>query len=213
AVFWWYFEYLNLFVQNWQYTGVDVSDALGYGLHATLAFSTVLPAVASTQELLAAFGPLRRGWSRAVRVEHPRALATLVLLVSLGALLALGVRPNLLVPTIWLTPLGILLALQTLAAPRGEARNYLAPLTAGRWEVIYLPALAALTCGVFWEMWNEYSAAKWVYHIAFVERWKVFEMPLLGYLGYLPFGVQCAVVIDLVRGALCARRETDDDRR
>jgi hypothetical protein len=38
-------------------------------------------------------------------------------------------------------------------------------------------------------MWNFYSYPKWYYTIPYVEFWKVFEMPLLGYGGYLFFGL------------------------
>jgi hypothetical protein len=47
-------------------------------------------------------------------------------------------------------------------------------------------------------MWNHYSYPKWVYCIPYVRRFQIFEMPLLGYLWYLPFGLQCYVVADLV---------------
>ena len=43
AVFWWFFEYLNRFVQNWYYVGGEF-NAGEYFLYATLPFSTVLPA-------------------------------------------------------------------------------------------------------------------------------------------------------------------------
>ena len=46
-------------------------------------------------------------------------------------------------------------------------------------------------------MWNFYSLARWEYAVPFVQRFKVFEMPLLGYAGYLPFGVECLAVADL----------------
>ena len=52
--------------------------------------------------------------------------------------------------------------------------------------------LAGLACGFFWEMWNMWSLAKWVYSVPFVDRFHLFEMPALGYAGYLPFGIECA---------------------
>ncbi len=76
--------------------------------------------------------------------------------------------------------------------------NLLRKLEQGQWQVVTLPALAALVCGFFWEMWNHYSYPKWAYSIPYVQRFEIFEMPLLGYLGYLPFGLQCGVVADLV---------------
>jgi hypothetical protein len=43
-------------------------------------------------------------------------------------------------------------------------------------------------------MWNFHSLARWEYAIPFVHRFPVFEMPVLGYAGYLPFGLECAAV-------------------
>jgi hypothetical protein len=34
--------------------------------------------------------------------------------------------------------------------------------------------------------------------VQFVNRFHVFEMPILGYAGYLPFGVECAVIADAI---------------
>jgi hypothetical protein len=53
-------------------------------------------------------------------------------------------------------------------------------------------------------MWNVNSAAKWVYSIPFVDRFHLFEMPLLGYAGYVPFGLECVVAMDFFfRGRQC----------
>jgi len=41
AAFWWFFEYLNRFVQNWYYVGVQFSP-WAYFWYATLPFATVL---------------------------------------------------------------------------------------------------------------------------------------------------------------------------
>jgi hypothetical protein len=52
---------------------------------------------------------------------------------------------------------------------------------------------------VLWEFWNYWSGAKWVYAIPFFNFWKVFEMPLLGYLGFMPFALQCYLFWQLLR--------------
>jgi hypothetical protein len=39
-------------------------------------------------------------------------------------------------------------------------------------------------------MWNYWSFPKWIYHIPGVGFWKVFEMPLFGYGGYVPFALE-----------------------
>ena len=51
-------------------------------------------------------------------------------------------------------------------------------------------AAGALICGWFWEMWNYWAFPKWQYTIPFVDFAHVFEMPLLGFGGYLPFGLE-----------------------
>jgi hypothetical protein len=44
-------------------------------------------------------------------------------------------------------------------------------------------------------MWNYKSLSHWEYALPFVHRFKIFEMPLLGYAGYLPFGLECLAVV------------------
>lgn len=197
AAFWWFFEYLNRFVQNWYYVGSDF-DAWDYFGFATLAFSTVLPAVLATQEWLRTFS-----WPEArfrgffpIRVRHPRGISGVVLAVAGAGLAGIGVWPNLLFPLLWVSPLLILVSLQGIASKP----NVFSPVAEGSWDGIVTAAAAALVCGVFWEMWNSGSYAQWIYSIPFVHRFQVFEMPILGYAGYLPFGVECVVVANLVQG-------------
>ncbi len=63
AVFWWFFEYLNQFSQNWYYTGVSYGT-LAYSMHATISFSTVLPAVYTTRRWISQMEWFRKRFSR-----------------------------------------------------------------------------------------------------------------------------------------------------
>ena len=58
---------------------------------------------------------------------------------------------------------------------------------------------AGWTCGILWEFWNYWAAAKWIYIFPIGQSSKVFEMPLLGYLGFLPFALECKVMYEFVR--------------
>ncbi len=207
ALFWWYFEYLNRFVENWRYVGIDDFGPLRYTLHATLAFSTVLPAVISTREWLASWPGLGEGGCRPrFTLKHPRAIAMLVLVLSAAGLLGLGLWPDVLYPLVWVAPLLLIVSLQVIA---GQP-TLLERAGPDPWRLVALSMLAALVCGFLWELWNYHSQAKWVYGVPYVQRFHLFEMPLLGYTGYLPFGIECAVVADLVarlrerRGQICA---------
>ena len=72
------------------------------------------------------------------------------------------------------------------------------------------PALSigVLICGFFWEMWNFYSYPKWVYTTPGFEFWYAFEMPLLGYLGYVPFSMGLFAAVHLMFG-LAGRGKAD----
>jgi len=198
AVFWWSFEYLNRFVGNWYYLDPPGFGAGEYFLFATLPFATVLPAVLSTRELLLSLPRVDgafRGW-RPISPERPRAIAYAVLLLSCAGLLAVGIVPDLVFPLVWVAPPAILVALSALCG----TPHALSGIAAGDWRPFAASSLAALACGFFWEMWNSGSLAKWVYAIPYVDALHVFEMPLPGYAGYLPFGVLCAEIGDRILG-------------
>lgn len=192
AGFWWLFEYLNRFVQNWSYAGVEELSALEYVIQGSVPFSTVLPAVVGTTELLASFPRITTGLDRWTPIlpSRPRLAAWCGVSLACLGLLTVGLWPNYLFPVLWAGPLVLIVSLQTLAG----RTTILAPLARGDWRPIWLPALAALVCGFFWELWNWRSLAHWTYSLPFVQGFRVFEMPLLGYSGYLPFGLECVVV-------------------
>jgi hypothetical protein len=196
AAFWWLFEYLNRFVQNWHYMGIGTLGAWDYFWQATLPFATVLPAVLGTRELLAAFPQLSGGLDRAWTISwvHSKRIAWILLVVSAVGLAAVGVWPNALFSLLWLAPLVLITALQIIM---GEASILDGPAN-GDWRDVWQVALAGLVCGFFWEMWNDQSLAHWEYSVPFVHRFEIFHMPLLGYSGYLPFGLECLAVARLL---------------
>jgi len=192
AAFWWFFEYLNRFVQNWYYVGVKF-EALEYFLYATISFSTVLPAVASMHAFLVSHTNLHHYYQSWIKVDvnGSNRLAWSALVIAGFGLGFIGILPDYLYPLLWIGPLLIVLSLQTIM---GE-HHILSDVVRGDWANLVSYPSAALACGFFWEMWNVYSLAKWHYSIPFVDRFQVFEMPILGYAGYLPFGLECAVIL------------------
>ncbi len=62
--------------------------------------------------------------------------------------------------------------------------------------------LGVLVCGFFWEMWNYFSYPKWQYTVPGVSFLHIFEMPLLGYGGYLPFAMELHALYHLAAGLL-----------
>ena len=193
AAFWWFFEYLNRFVQNWVYEGVEHFGPLRYFLFATLPFSTVLPAVLGTADLLETFTPPHALTRCPVRLPPAtRGGAWALLVIAAAGLAGIGLWPDRLYPLVWMAPFFLLVAMRQL---RGEP-TALSPAASGDWRRVAILMTAALVCGFFWEMWNYSSLARWVYLVPYVGRFHLFEMPALGYAGYLPFGLECAVIAD-----------------
>jgi hypothetical protein len=81
-------------------------------------------------------------------------------------------------------------------------RSLLSSVAAGDWRPVLALWFGCLICGFFWEMWNYHSYPKWEYQVPFVDGLHVFEMPLLGYIGYLPFALELYAIYHLCVGLL-----------
>jgi len=207
AIFWWSFEYLNRFVGNWYYPDVQTLSASQYILEATLPFSTVLPAVYSTAAWLATYPGLARGLDRFIpgRVAVSPALGFVTLILAALLLASTAIWPAFLFPLIWVAPLLLMAGLQQVLLGNSTLRR---ALVSGDFRRVWTFALAGLTCGLLWELWNFRSLAHWEYQIPYVGRFHLFAMPLLGYSGYLPFGILCALFIDCLRSAFDRNEKT-----
>mgnify|MGYP000117882304 CR=1 FL=1 len=195
AGFWWIFEYLNRFGHNWYYLPVNEFDALHYFLFGSLCFSTVLPAIYVTYEFLKTFPIINdpfKAWRR-VNVGQGKGLGWLVLVTATLGLVGIGMWPTRLYPLIWISPLLLLLGIQILQSHA----SFLEKLRKGDWRLVITPALAGLICGFFWELWNSQSLAHWEYSIPYLQVFHIFEMPILGYAGYIPFSITCLLVIEI----------------
>ena len=64
----------------------------------------------------------------------------------------------------------------------------------GSLRKFYLLLMAGGICGFLWELWNCRAGAKWIYTVPHLGFLKVFEMPLLGFLGFPPFAVECYTI-------------------
>lgn len=182
---WWLFEFLNLFLQNWHYLHNRPIGPLEYAVRSSLHFSVVIPAVLSTAELWASSrllaGSLR--WRR-IAISNRR-LVTFIL-VGIVMLVSVIAFPHYCFPLVWVSLYLIFDSMNMLLGAPSLFRY----IERGNWRPVLALALGALTCGFFWEMWNFYALPKWIYTIPFVDVLHIFEMPVLGYLGYLPFGLE-----------------------
>lgn len=197
AASWWYFEFLNRFVQNWWYEGSFDFSAWRYVAHATICFSTVLPAVFETGEWLGSHRWFQTAYGRGPILRTKSSGVSYGLLAggTLGLVLVAAMPVHLFFLT-WLAPLAVLVGGLHWAGIRTPFDD----LCRGDFRALVVLAIAALVCGVFWEMWNFWSMPKWRYNVPFVSVLHVFEMPVVGFAGYLPFGPICWCFWLLVRG-------------
>ena len=182
---WWAFEGINQLTENWHYVGAGEYSVARYVLVASWNFSVVVPAVFETAELVGCLG-----WVRRLQAGPRVSLAAPALWSAVGlgtaSLVALAWWPEYVYPLTWVSLFLILDPVNRMAG----VPSILGYLSRGDWRPVVAVALGALVCGWFWEMWNHWAFPKWEYDIPGVGFARVFEMPLLGYGGYLPFGLE-----------------------
>ncbi len=185
APVWWLFEMVNRRTGNWEYLGTAAFPPLEYYALCTLSFSTVMPAVFETAELVRTFGWMQKLVFR--RAVAPTRRLCLGLLFSGAMMLALTLLwPKFFYPFVWIA---LALIFEPLNRRLGR-RHLLEWLEHGDWRPVVALSLGALGCGFFWEMWNYWSCPQWIYHTPGANFLHIFEMPLLGYGGYVPFGLE-----------------------
>ncbi|HUF38605.1 MAG TPA: hypothetical protein VMN57_08780 [Anaerolineales bacterium] len=198
---WWLFEVLNWRMQNWRYEGRELFTDVEYFFFSSLSFSTVIPAVFGTAEFIAG----TRFGRRAIRGPRlgPDARTTrffaLLGLITFALMIA---WPNLFFPFFWLSLYFILAPVNVWLGHRSLSER----TRHGDWRPVVALWLGTLICGFFWEMWNWYSYPKWIYVVPWADFLHVFEMPLLGYGGYPPFGMEIFALYHLVVGLLGGKR-------
>jgi len=192
---WWIFEFLNLRVQNWHYLGVDIFESLQNAFIASMAFSTVIPAVFEAAELVSTFikAPLGQNF----RIEIPLAKAWLILIAGIISLALLLLWPYYFFPLLWISLFLIVSYFNYVLGYRSIFR-YIAQ---GEWRPILSLWGGVMICAFFWEFWNYWAYPKWIYTVPpFVDFLHIFEMPLLGYGGYIPFSLELFALYHLLEG-------------
>lgn len=192
---WWLFELFNHRTNNWHYVGGELFSDLEYAVLATVSFSTVMPAVFGTAELVRSFSWTQR-FGRGPVVPGSASVTTGFFLAGSILLAGIVLSPSVFYPFVWGSIFFIVEPLNVWAK-RPSLFDW---LQRGDWRPAASLALGALICGFFWEFWNVHSFPKWIYDTPGVNFWHVFEMPLLGYLGYLPFGLELLAIGHLIRG-------------
>jgi hypothetical protein len=198
---WWLFEFLNVRTQNWEYLAVEYFSPLAYAFWTTLCFTTVIPAVFGSAELFASFDFVKR-LRRGPAIGTDRRTTLFFFILGWVMLLLMWLWPKIFFPFLWLS---VFFILEPINIWRGN-RSLAFWTQRGDWRPVISLWLGVLLTGFFWEMWNFYSFPKWIYHVPWGNWLHVFEMPLLGYGGYLPFALELYALYHLISGLLGNKR-------
>jgi hypothetical protein len=190
---WWLFEIINWRTGNWEYLGAGTFTPLQYYALCTLSFSTVMPAVFETAELVRTFGWVK-SLPAGTRIPDTPRVNLRMLLTGLVMLSLTLLWPRFCYPLVWISLVLIFEPINRQLA----RRHFLEWLQHGDWRPVLSLSLGALICGFFWEMWNFWSWPQWIYHTPGAQFLHVFEMPLLGYGGYIPFALELFALKNLL---------------
>jgi len=201
---WWLFEFYNSprFWQPggpeiwWHYHNLEPNPFVrraGYDW----AFATIFPALFETADLieLTVFKHRRRG--RVIKISR----STEYVIIGVGAVAA--VVPLLIISP-WLVPL-VWLAYIFLLDPLNHLRGWpslTGDLAVGNYRRLASLLLSGFICGLLWEFWNYWALSKWTYTVPYLGNIKLFEMPILGFLGFPPFAIECWAMYIFCRSLL-----------
>jgi len=202
---WMLFEYLNFFVdENWFYPKGDIIPEDEFTVYAVLGSSGLMPAVFEIYNLMNTFPAFRHRYDRGPKLSASKTTRTVMLLLSLAAMFCVSFFPEVMFGALWICPLIIF----AIVLENFGIWTPFTPIKHGNWSPFLKYSLCYVIYGFLLEWWNffnsthdpanpaninTYTPAHWVYSIPYISKFHVFEMPVLGYMGYLPFGAYCAV--------------------
>jgi hypothetical protein len=195
VIFWCLFEAYNRVMPGWRYVHLvpDLSvRLLGYAI----AFATIMPGLFLTCEFLQSHELFEQTWIP--RVHWAR--GALIGSVVMGAVFVF-VPPFMPVEQrgylwafVWM---GWFFLLEPFNYWRGMPSIYRDWQHGDLSRTLQLFVAGAI-CGLLWEFWNMWAYTKWVYIFPLGQNVKYMEMPLVGFLGFLPFALEYFVMFHFI---------------
>jgi hypothetical protein len=188
---WLIFEAYNLHLRNWEYINLPeniVVRLLGY----VWSFITIFPGVLLTSEVIDNLKIFDRFKIKSLVISNK----TLIFWLLIGALFLIiplvlpMIYARYLFALVWM---GFVFLLDPINAFLGEHSLFI-DLREGKINKLFSLFLSGVICGFLWEFWNYWATTKWIYILPFMQETKIFEMPVVGFLGFLPFAVECYVM-------------------
>jgi hypothetical protein len=195
---WLIFEAYNFAIHNWSYTIAPLEiwqRWLGYAL----SFATVLPGIFITSDLVETiFGGFPKPAASECEIIQQIPFSKpspAFMAIGLALTIAPLIWPRYFFPAVWLGPIFLLDPLLEKSGIQGLSLNILSGNRKRIWSLL----IGGLICGLMWEFWNFWAGSKWHYTVPFFGNWKLFEMPVAGFLGFPPFALECWILYHLLR--------------
>jgi hypothetical protein len=200
---WYVFEGANLLLKSWSYVDLPEGAAarwLGYAW----AYATITPAVLVTAALVDSLVGERFRDRRPLRLG--RGVETAFFVAGILSFAAMLVFPS---PWLCFLPwIGVLLWFEGMNDRLGIG-SFGAAFRKGNYSLFVSLLVSGAVCGILWEAWNYRAITKWHYHVPYLPGVKLFEMPVLGYLGFPPFALECWLMYRLFRFLTPVRGDAD----
>jgi hypothetical protein len=203
VICWYVFEGVNLLLRNWSYINLPENTAarwIGYAW----SYATISPGILLTAELIetAISGRLsnRGAVDFSPRIEKVFFIVGFFLFVV-----------TLVLPSPYLCPLPWISVLLWFEGMNDRLRigSFSAMFRRGDYSLLVSLIISGAVCGFLWEFWNFWAGTKWHYHVPYLPGVKLFEMPILGYLGFTSFALECYLMYRLTRYLTPAKRTVD----
>jgi hypothetical protein len=197
---WVIFEWYNVALENWRYAGLPDNPWVRYSGYAW-AFATISPGMFLIYEVIDSFVP---GSDPKHRPRLPDPVFYPFVAFGLACLVVPVVWPSpYMTPLVWM---GFAFFLDPINGRLGE-RSILSEFFTGHFRSMPLFFLSGLVAGLLWEFWNYWASSRWEYSVPYLGHVKLFEMPVLGFLGFMPFIIESFAIYTFVRRLLPTRRE------
>ena len=191
--FWLIFEFYNLFLSNWHYINLPNQTWIRF-IGYTWSFATIWPAILETKELILTINIFNKATIKAKTISK-RILYYSIALGAIFLLLPIIFPSRYLAILVWA---GFIFFLDPINYLNG-GKSILKEIESGNLSVILSLFLVGLWCGLLWEFWNYWAIGKWIYTVPILGHVKLFEMPVLGYLGFMVFAVEVYVMYNFAR--------------
>lgn len=186
VICWLIFEAYNFHLKNWYYIGLPES-ALARTVGYVWSFATIFPAILETAYFVRPiFEKINKKPSKTTNTKLLIYFVLGVIFLIVPLILPSEIA-SYLSAFVWV---GFAFLLEPVNYKLG-GDSLFRDFENGKVTTLLSLFLSGLICGLLWEFWNYWAVGKWIYTVPIPFAGpKIFEMPLLGFLGFPAFAVE-----------------------